>query len=440
MNHYNTKMTFFYFVLCIHFFHITFIIHQVYAKEFVLKDLIKYGLMHSPQIINASNRLKINHFRLQNAFANFLPSLDISTDLGYRKNQIMPEDSPIFAGLNLTLSETLYNNGAYLTNYRIAQQENSRSYVEYTRDQNQICLDILKEYHNYSLLTHLLEVQTFQHELLSRQMKSIEQEYKHGARKRIDFLRLKSQLQRSQISLADAQTNIHQSIEQIKQIIGFQEEHLKISSMEVTERNYPSINRDEIENILHNHYEYKMANYSKNINKAQVQLVQRRYWPAITLDASMSYVNPNYLSRTSQTGVSPIDVSAFITLKYNLWDGGIRRRELSISRLTEQISNNQIHANLLTLKTQIEKVFLDIQKQMDNLKLSKELVDLEKENYDSITYEYRNGKLTFLDFINAFNNYKTAQESYYINFFQLQNFLSEYQYHQGKLYENIINY
>jgi len=74
------------------------------------------------------------------------------------------------------------------------------------------------------------------------------------------------------------------------------------------------------------------------------------------------------------------------------------------------------------------------------LQSSKELIDLEKQTYDSISRDYRNGILTFLDFINAFNNYKTAQESYYRNFFNLQNSLSEYKYHKGKLYESIMGY
>ena len=405
-------------------------------KEFQLKDLIKHALMHSSMSKNSTQRLRINHFKVRNAISQFFPSLDIKTDLGYRKDGMTPPDTPLTTGLTLSLSETLYNNGENITAYHIAQQENSRSFVEYTRDQSQICLDVITEYTNYSLLTHLLEVQKAHHQLITQQFESTEQEYKRGGRKRIDFLRLKAEFQRNQLSISKAETSINQSIEQIKSVIGFMSTSLKINPMRITEMDYKSIDAKEIEDILKNHYEYKIANYSKDINKLQVRLEKRKYWPSITADASMSYLQSNHEFYRSD----PINLSAFITLRYNLWDWGIRKRNLSIAQATSYIQNNNIDQELLRLKTQIEQLFLDIKEQIDNLQLNKELVDLERQNYQSITRDYRNGILTFLDFMNASNNYRTTQESYYTFFFNLKKNLSEYEHHKGILYENIINY
>lgn len=411
--------------------------YTTHTKEFTLKNLVEHALVHSAQSKNATNRLRVSHFKVKNALSQFLPSLDITTDLGYRRNSMIPQDTYTAAGLTLSLSETLYNNGANITSYHIAKQENSKSFIEYTRDQNQICLDLFKEYSNYSLLTYLLDAQEFQHRLISQQFESIEQEYINGGRKRVDFLRFKSQFQRSQISISQVKTNINQSIEQIKSIIGFKDTKLKVLPMHITEIDHKPI-KEEIQNILKNHYEYKIANYDKSINKARVQLEKRKYWPAISLDANMSYTNPNYIS--GNTEIHPINLSALITLRYNLWDWGIRKRNLAIARAEAYIQNNNIDNNLLRLKAQIESLFLDIKQHTNNLQSSKELIDLEKQTYDSISRDYRNGILTFLDFINAFNNYKTAQESYYRNFFNLQNSLSEYKYHKGNLYESIMGY
>ena len=406
------------------------------VQELTLKDLIKHALVHSPQSKNSTHRLRINHFKVKNAVSQFFPSLDLKTDWGYRKNSMMPQDTPVTNGLTLSLSETLYNNGANMTAYHIARQENSRSFVEYARDQSQICLDVIGEYSNYSLLTYLLEVQKAQYELIKQRFQLTEEEYKHGGERRIDFLRFKAEFQRNQILISQTETAVHQSIERLKSIIGFMDTLLAVSPMKMTEVNYKTIDVKEIEAILKSHYEYRIADYSKNINKAQVQLEERKYWPSITVDANMSYLNSNHEMYKSD----PVNLSAFVTVKYNLWDWGIRKRNLSIAKVTSYIQNNDIDQSLLRLKTQIETLFLSINQQVNNLNSSKELIDLEKEAYDSITRDYHNGLLTFLDFINASDNYKRAQESYYTNFFNLKRLFAEYEHHKGDLYENINTY
>ena len=414
--------------------------HYVRTKEsrmqLQLKDLIKHALIHSAISKNSTHRLRINHFKVRNAVSQFFPSLDLKTDLGYRKDGITPPDNPLTTGLTLSLSETLYNNGANITAYHIAKQENSRSFVEYARDQSQICLDVIREYSNYSLLTHLLEVQKAQYELIKQRFQLTEEGYKYGGEKRIDFLRFKAEFQRNQILISQTETAIHQSVERIKSVIGFTNTLLTISPMKITESNYKTVAIKEIEDIFKNHYEYKIADYSKNINKAYVQLEERKYWPSITVDANMSYLNSNHEMYRSD----PVNLSAFITLRYNLWDWGIRKRNVSIAKATSYIQNNNIDQYLLRLKTQIETLFLSINQQVNNLNSSKELIGLEKEAYDSITRDYQNGLLTFLDFINASDNYKRAQESYYTNFFNLKKLFAEYEHHKGDLYEDINNY
>ena len=405
-------------------------------QKFALKDLVKHALVHSPMSKNSTHRLRINHFKVKNAVSQFFPSLDLKSDLGYRENNMILQDTPLTTGLTLSLSETLYNNGANITAYNIAKQENSRSFVEYARDQSQICLDVIREYSNYSFLIYLLEVQKAQYELIKQRFQLTEEQYKYGGEKRIDFLRFKAEFQRNQMLISQIETAIHQSIEHIKSIIGFIGLSLTISPMKVTEVNYKTVDDKKIEDILKNHYEYKIADYSKNINKAQVQLEERKYWPSITVDANMGYLNSNHEFYRSD----PVNLSAFITLRYNLWDWGIRKRNISIAKVTSYIQNNDIDQSLLRLKTQIETLFLSINQQVNNLNSSKELIDLEKEAYDFITRDYYNGSLTFLDFINASDNYKRAQESYYTNFFNLKKLFAEYKHHKGDLYENINNY
>ena len=410
---------------------------QVQAKTWTLSDLVEYGMTHSFQTQNAKNQWEISQFQVQNASARFLPSLDLLTDFGYRRGTFPQTDGP--SGLfSLTLSEILYDNGVNMVLYDIAKKERSRSQMAYIRDQNQLCLDIFREYSHYSLLTHLLKAQQSHYQMLKQQAQSMENKYRRGEELRINFLRFQAQVQRTQLAQGKTQTDIQKSVEQIKSIVGLTEPTVSISPMAIKDMPQ-SRDMDAIENILKNHYEYHIATHSKDIHAKQVDLENRNYWPQITLSGSLSYINPNYVSSIPYNQ-RPFDLSAFITLSYNLWDWGIRRRNVAIAKATMVIANNTIDSHLLTLRTRIEQLFLDIQQQTQDVQLSRELFDLEKENYESISRDWYNGQLTFLDLINAFNNYVTAQEAYYRSFFSLQTFLSEYKYHKGQLYESLVQH
>lgn len=407
------------------------------AKNFTLKNLVEYGLMHSFKTKNAKSNLEIQQLQVKNAFSQFLPSLDLTTDFGYNRNILTPASRPVAGMMTLTLTEIIYNNGINLTSYSIAKQEVRRSLIEYTRDQNQLCLDIVREYNSYSLLNHLLEAKNSQYQLLLQQSQSMENQYRNGERTRIDFLRFQSQTQRTMLSISNTKTDIQQSIERIKSIIGFKDQQMDVVPMKIEESHEPVV-LDNIEDILKNHYEQKIANYSKNISQKQLDMEKRKYWPQVTLNGSLSYINPNYMSPFPRGGY-PLDLSAFVTLQYNLWDWGLRKRNVSIAQARNYIANNNIDANLLLLRTQIQRLLLNIRKQANNLHVNQELVALERENYDSIARDYQNGQLTFLDLISAFNNYTIAQESYYTSFFNLQTFVLEYKYHKGDLYESLFD-
>lgn len=412
---------------------------QTHAKTFTLKDLIQYGMTHSAKTRNAKSQTEIQELRVKNAFAQFLPSLDLTTDLGYQRGGVLSQANQPFTGLfNLTLSETLYNNGIQLILYDIAKQEHSRSIIEYTRDQNQLCLDIFRQYSYYSLLQHLLKAQNTHYQLLLQQSQSMENRYLRGEEIRINFLRFQAQVQRTQIAISHTKTDMNKALEQMKSIIGFTDKTLDVVPMNI-EDTQQAIDLTPIKDILTNHYEHRIAQHNKDIYKKQVDLEKRQYGPELSLNGSASYTNPNYMSPIPHQG-NPFDLSAFLTLRYNLWDWGIRRRNVAMAQANAFIANNNVDSHLLMLRTQIENLFLDIKRQMNDLNLSKELMDLEKENYDFILRDWYNGQLTFLDLINAFNNYVTAQESYYRSFFSLQTFFSEYKYHKGQLYESLIQY
>lgn len=170
-----------------------------------LKALIEFGLEYSPSIKISKNNIRINELLLRNSSANFLPSLDASTQQGYKNGGPITKSNPWAGELSLTLNETLYDNGTNLIEYEIAKINLQKANLEYARDRGGFCLSVVKEFNSYSEAIELLRVQQFQFQILLKQFSSIEGKYLRGEKTRIEYLRFKSRLHRSKLSLKTAE-------------------------------------------------------------------------------------------------------------------------------------------------------------------------------------------------------------------------------------------
>ncbi len=409
---------------------------DVAAKGLSLKDLIDYAVKNSPTYKNSLNSLTINEMQKENAFANFLPSLDIQTLQGYRNGEPLAPANELSSQLQLSLATRLYDNGSKFINYDSTHLRYLQSQVELERDLAQLCLEISREYYNYLISSQLLSIQNSQYKLLQKQFLSVKSLYRQGRQKRIDFVRFKARVQRANLSKKQAEITRKRSLVELKRILAWKDDLLVIESSSKVSLNInkiPSIVPD-----IENHYETKIANYEREINDFTIDLEKRKYWPEVSLDTGVTYNNSEYLRGIDSFEENrQTDWSAVLSVRFNLWDWGVRRRNVAISRLQTSTANNIVTNRLLSLRTQIDVLILNIVQEKENYQLNKELMSLERKNFTAIKKSYRNGKTTFLDLINSLDNYTAAQQSYFTNFYQLKNSLAEYYFHEGTLYEKI---
>ena len=400
------------------------------AKSFDLKGLVQYALQHSAAIKSSHNNLLISQLKNKNALYSFFPSLELDSVQGYQS-----ELGPWKKNLTLSLSQSLYNNGYNLIEYSKAKKLRARNALEHIRNKNKICLEIFKEYANYSLLTHISDIQKVQYQSLLKQFRSIKKRYRLGEKARIDFLRFKARLQRAKISQINAQNSIDQSNQELRSVINYQEGSLALGPMTP---DYQEIALGGIESILDNHFNLKIFNYQKKINADSLQMEKRKYGWKLHLSGNLKYASFDYTDKASLFSNDNFQLEALLTFSYPLWDWMTSGRNIAIKRMETISLDHQIDAEILTLKTQIQRLLLNINQQQKEIKLGKRLVDLEQNNYRSQEMAYHNGQASFLDLIRAIENVTYAKTAYYRDIFNLKTYLAQYQYHQGTLYENII--
>lgn len=402
-----------------------------------LKDLVSFGLENAPTMKVARNSLQTKKLATKNAFASFLPSLDISATHGYQDGDPSSTANPWASTLNVGLTETLYDNGSNLINYDIAKVTEQKARLEFEKERNAFCLKVLKEYYGYSQTLKLFGIQKFQHEILLRQFKSLEGKYRRGEKTRTEYLRFKARVQRSELTLMSSENDIANSLVDLKALIGFSGPSLQVKPLEIQPDSMDL--KPAAPLAVEGHFDSNIVAREKTINDSEARLVERKYYPQVFLTAGMSYTNSDYLGGSDDFESSgQTSWNTLLTLKYNLWDWGSLRRDVSTAKLSRDSSNASLDLQLLNLESELSKLVVDLNQQKKDFLLNQELVNLETGNYKSIEKDYRSGRATFLDLVNAVDNLTSAKQSLTRNFFRLSQLMAEYEYHTGKLYENIL--
>lgn len=405
-----------------------------------LRRALEFGTEHSPALDSARRTLEIRRLERSNAVSRFLPSLDVSTSQGLQGTRPQSVYDSRFGTLNLALTETLYDNGQSFLKSRVAARQLESAEIAWDRARNQLALDLAREFYDFSLAERLASVRRRQAELLRKQFKAVDAQYREGLRTRRDYLRFKTQLQRADIDLITAENTARLSAVEIRRIIGapadaagpeFAAVELDTAAKVEFPKNTPSLEK---------HFEARLAEAGREINELQVKMVRRNWLPNATLTAAAGYANPNYLRLPDAApGAESLSWNVTLGLSYNLWDWGIRRRDTRIAEETRGVGDNTLRSNVLTTRARIDSLMLELRRQSENLSLSRELLGFEEETFAFLDSEYRQGKVQFLDLINALNDLLDARVRFAQAQFGALASIAEHRFHQGDLHDSILS-
>lgn len=405
-----------------------------------LRGLLELATEHSPALRSAQNRLLISGLNRKNAIAGFFPSLDLTATQGYRETTPSGDDEPWGGSeLRLSLTEPLYDNGRSWIAYESSGFEKGISDLELVLSREQLALDLSNAYYEFVLASLLYRVKQFQNDLLGKQFKSIEFAHRQGLRSRDDYLRFKARLKRSDLDVKAAANAIVQSRNKIYETAGVSLRDEKPPDIAVpdpdrlVEAQVPT-DRPRLEH----HLRHRITRLTRQKNALAVDLERKKYWPELSLEADYIYTNADYLSgRSSFVDDKTSGVSVLLSVNFNLWDWGLRARNVQIAKYEEAVLGHELDRELMELELRLRNLMADLDLFKQNFDLSAELMQLETKNYETMNEKYRNGQVSFLDIVNAVDDLVSAREAYYGNLIELKKAMMEHRFHEGEAYEFI---
>lgn len=411
------------------------------GRKLNFREALQLAFEKSPVLIAALSELKIREAEFSNSKSVFLPSLDLSTVHGWRDSEPPIGTSRFVNELSLSVTENLYDNGISFARYESSRYQREIAELNFKNERERLVLQIANEYMRYSLAVNLAEVQEQQFNIINKQYQSVNSQFQQGVRTRRDFLRFKAELRRSEIALQNSRSNRERSYFELLRLLGF-EINVETPKYELEPigidiklvQNIPTQSPD-----LSQHFQYRMADLRRKVLEKDVYVVRRDYWPQVFVSAGATYQMNDYL-RTGEAGPQDETTSwnALLTLKLNLWDWGIRRRDILIAEARKSQTESYIQTDLNRFSSENAKMMLDLDQSSKNFALARELLDLETKTHHFLETEYRNGKVSYLDIIVGLRDLLNAKVQMSSSYFDLRTQLLLYRYHEGKLYESII--
>lgn len=408
-----------------------------------LKQTVRYAIDHSPEFDSIKKRLEIADLEEKTAFYRYFPSLDLSAVHGLDESDPRPvvvnAGYPWTSRATLSLTQNLYDNGETNAKHKIAELTKEQATLSFNEQKNKLSLDVISLFLAYSLNAKLVEIQEKQFSMMTRQYQSVSKDYYQGFKTKRDFLRFKTQVNRIEIGLSTAKSNLEKSrLALLKQLGESDENSAQFRFTAVDLESYKDIQT--ISGIdIKKHYLYRFANLQKEINDLNYGLIHQKKWPEIYLTASASYGSSQYIqSHQSFSDNDVVSWNALLTLKYNFFDGGIRSRDADVAYLKRQILNNDLQVSLFSIQTVIKELQMSTQQTVRNYNLANDLLKLEKDNLGFMQSEYRSGKVQYLDLIAGYDNLADAEIKFFTASSELEIVKYTALYHQGKLYEEIL--
>jgi outer membrane protein TolC len=411
-----------------------------------LKETIRYAITHAPELDSARRQLQIRDAEILNARAKFLPSLDITSTHGVQSTNVMfpatPPLTDITYGTNpwvsqagITLTENLYDNHQSITQLKISNVQREAASLQLIQMREQLCLSLVQEIYRYSLAKKISELKTQQLSLIEKELASVQNQYRDGLRTRKDFLRLKIQAQRADIDRRNAENTVKRSIFELRRLAGAPPEdpiEFQVVDLPQEPSKIPSAPPD-----LKKTPDYLVAAKRYETSPLETYLAERLYWPQINLSSQANVQSIGYLGATPDNpSTQPYSASVFISLNFNLWDWGTRRRNVEIAHSTQMVKENEVRAVSLKVNADLESLMVEMNQNLANFELTQALRDNEQSTYLSLQVEFEEGKLPYLDLITSLKDLLDAKVQYFTAQYGLAESLAKYQYYEASLYES----
>lgn len=342
-----------------------------------------------------------------NAWRSLLPTLDLQAGnyYGQQNNSsyiTAPIHSPWSSRGGATITENLYDNGETWRNAEIADLNLRLQLLKRLSGRAKILIGVSKAFYDYSAAAALVGLREQQLQTLRTQFSTIESHYRQGLSSNRDYLRIKTQVQSAEISLLTQKNQVDQAKASLRVVLGTAElVEFEPLSEQTAIPAWAAANIDGKNSIP-----FQISEVQSQIAQLKLKSASRIEWPKLSLKGSYNYVVPQYWgSRIDGVDDPYWNLQVSLVLDYRLWDWGNDSRTVIIAENQRFIEENTQQIERIRVTHDLQQLQLQIQKLRESYNLTQQILKAYQEAYSSLSRDYRDGKVSYLELITALNDY-----------------------------------
>ncbi len=379
------------------------------VKVVSLEDCIKIGVDNSKVLKISRSKIISAKERLNEVETGLLPTLRLNGAYS-RLSPVDPfqigamQISPSILNnysARLTLSQPLFTGNRLSSNTELTEYNSLAAETDFSKDKNQLILDIKVAYWNYAKSLRVKETLEKNIVQVKSRLQDLENLFTNGLATNNEVLKVRVQLSNFEILLLDATNNIDISLYNLNNTLGIPV-NTKLEPKAIIELKQPEIPKldDLIKASKQNRSDLKSLDYRIKSGEAGITLSKAGWYPQLNFNANYLYANPNSRIFPSQEKFKGTwDFG--ITLSYDIWNWKLTSYQtkqaeanLEQTKIAKELTENNIDLEV----NQNYKSLLSVTAKM---KLTKETVEQAKENYRVTNEKYKSGLLLNSEVVDA---------------------------------------
>jgi outer membrane protein TolC len=348
------------------------------------------------------------------AVSRYFPSLDASagyTMLAYQPGAIfgstrVPTANKDYSSYGVNFHQTLFDFFAREAMYKASKESVELTQKDIFRTRNLVALDFINAYFTLLESEKMLSVGQREVEALGSHTKMAQDMFDAGTITKNDLLQ-------AQVKLSDARQRL---LTLRNQRVFFSSTINKILTRRLNQEIIPVETAEEPppmpilelawETAILRRPEILMSDHDLRINELKETAKKSEFLPSLFTEGGFNYTKNQYVTHEDNWSI-------LFGLKFNIFNGGATKAELSKLRIrTEQIREER-NKLIDEVRLEVERYYLDEKSARDNLMATREAILQAEENHRINGVRYEEGVGTATDVLDAISLLTLAHKNYY---------------------------
>ncbi len=370
-----------------------------------LKDLFKRALAHSEQIQIVEQQLLITEKDRDKAFALLVPRF---TAFGNYKwyDRLTTQTPESTLGLGVRLDQSVTLNGREFTAFGITKDRITQSQFDLDAAKEGYLFMVASAYYEVLKSIQTKEIAVSSVKRLEVQKKAVQTKLELGEILKTDFFRTDAELSGSKTTLVVAVNGLYSSRISLARLVDLPK-NFEIGEPDAPREPAADLDLDTIQKTaLSNRADLRSKQMALKISEGLIKVSRGAYWPVLSLEGMYLRSDANPVAFLPVETEPPFETvregfSIGLNLSFPIYDGGVRRAELSQARAQAKQAELLVKDYEKVVSLEAAKAYLDMITAKSAIGSLTDQLKSAQENYRAITHSFNNGLADSLDVIDG---------------------------------------